>query len=116
MEKPAPKIAYYFNKWSDITFFYFNFSCFLSLCTLQLLFLFFTQSLNKFISFTQQKINILTEPALLRLATVICLKDWFHVQNIGTAMFAIKIKIEHKFELDMILINNVFQCLPFHKR
>lgn len=91
MKKPAAKFAYYFNKWSDTPFFYFNFSFFLSLCTLQLLF-FFTQSPNKFISFTQQKINILTEPVLLRLVSLICLKDWFHVQNIGTAMFVIKIK------------------------
>lgn len=42
--------------------------------------------------FTPQKINIPTEPALLRLATVICLKDWFHVQNIGKTLFASKIK------------------------
>lgn len=90
MKKPGAKFAYYFNKWSDTPFFYFNFSCFLF--ALSNCFFFSTQSPNKFISFTQQKISLLTEPALLRLATVICLKDWFNVQNIGTAMFVIKIK------------------------
>lgn len=75
-------------------FFYFTFPCFLSLFTLQLLFFFLLShrlQINTF-PFTPQKINIPTEPALLRLATVICLKDWFHVQNIGKTLFASKIK------------------------
>lgn len=41
-KKPAAKFAYYFNKWSDTPFFYFTFSCFLSLFTLQLFFCFST--------------------------------------------------------------------------
>lgn len=93
-KKQEAKLAYYFHKWTDTPFFYFTFPCFLSLFTLQLLFFFLLShrlQINTF-PFTAQKINIPTEPALLRLATVICLKDWFNVQNIGKTLFASKIK------------------------